>query len=453
MAVTTPTASLAEFCATLRLEDIPDKTRERVKDILLDALASAYAGHDSNEADKLLAFVRSVAPTGTSTVIGGGALSLGAAALLNGYLITAVTVCDIHRPTHCHVTPEVVAPALAASEALASSGCELLVALALGLEVTTRVGLALKPELFRGRGWHAPGVTGPFGGAAAVGRLRGLDSSRLSNAFGLAGSQAAGSYAQLRTPGIKFQQGRGALSGLMSGWLAATGFAAAQEILIHPDGGLLNTHSDGGDPRAVTDQLGQRWELEEISLRAWPVAVQLQPLVTSLLDLVVTNNLQPEHITEVRVDVSDVAYQLHGAVDWSDRFRARLSVHYVTGAVICDRRCWLDQFSSARVADPDLGAFIRNHVSVTHDPSLPEGTVRVTITTRDGEVYQDRRVVAKGEPRDPLTREEIKEKFFAASRSRLDDAAAQAVVDLVSGLEGVSDVRVLTGHLRSDSWT
>src|SRR4029077_4677013 len=141
---------------------------------------------------QLGALSAALAQSRESTVIGGDRLSLAGATLLNGYLITAVTMCDAHRPTMTHVTPEVVPPALAIAERDALSGRDLLVALATGFETTTRIGIGLDYPEFRKRGWHGPGVIGPFGAAAAVGRLRSFDAETMARAFGLAGSQAAG---------------------------------------------------------------------------------------------------------------------------------------------------------------------------------------------------------------------------------------------------------------------
>ncbi|HZS93389.1 MAG TPA: MmgE/PrpD family protein [Chloroflexota bacterium] len=448
MTVEAPAADIARFCTELRFGEVPPRVRERTKDILLDSLASALAGHDASESKTFQGFAAKIAQGSGATVIGGENLSPAAATMVNGYLITAVTVCDIHRATHCHVTPEVVPPALAVAEQLDSEGAELLLALTLGLEVTTRIGLALKPDVFRGRGWHAPGVAGPFGAAVAAGRLLSLDPAEFRSAFGLAGSQAAGSYAQLRTPTIKFQQARGALSGLLAAWLASRGFTSAQEILLHPDGGLLRTHTDGGDPDAAVDGLGERWELENISLRAWPVAVQLQPLVTSLMELIERYSLQAEAVSSVSVDVSDIAYQLHGEVDWSDRFRARLSVAYVTGIVLTDHRCWLEQFTPERVQDVALGRFIRESITVRVDPGLPEGTVRVNLVMRDGSRYEDRRSVARGEPSAPLTRSDIREKFLAAASGILNASATRDVIEQVESLEDVPHVGELVRRLR-----
>jgi len=166
-----PTAVLAEFAASLTYEAVPERVREYCKDLLLDALACALAGHQGEETHQLAALAAGLAQSNESSVIGGDRSSLAGATLLNGYLITAVTMCDAHRSTLTHITPEVVPPALAIAERDGLSGRDLLVALAAGSEVTTRIGIGGGFPAFRARGWHGPGIFGPFGAAAAVGRL------------------------------------------------------------------------------------------------------------------------------------------------------------------------------------------------------------------------------------------------------------------------------------------
>src|SRR5436190_16161337 len=111
-----PTAVLAEFASALTYDAIPERVREYCKDLLLDALACAVAGHQGEETHQLAALSASLAQSHESTVIGGDRLSLAGATLLNGYLITAVTMCDAHRSTLTHITPEVVPPALGVAE-------------------------------------------------------------------------------------------------------------------------------------------------------------------------------------------------------------------------------------------------------------------------------------------------------------------------------------------------
>ena len=169
------TEVLARFAATVTYDEIPDRVRECCKNLLLDALACALAGHLGEETHQIAALAAGLAQSKESSIIGGDRLSLAGATLLNGYLVTAVTMCDVHRPTLTHITPEVIPPALAIAERDSLSGRDLLVALAVGCETTTRVGIGLDYPAFRGRGFHGPGVIGPFGAAAAVGRLLGFD--------------------------------------------------------------------------------------------------------------------------------------------------------------------------------------------------------------------------------------------------------------------------------------
>src|SRR5438477_9271830 len=137
----TPSAELARFIAQLEYDQLPAAVRERVKDIILDTLASAIAGRQGDESKQIRALASALGNSREATVIGGEQLSLAGATLLNGYLITAVTVCDVHRPTLCHTTPQVLPPALAIAQRKGANGRSLIVAVAAGLETTVRGGL------------------------------------------------------------------------------------------------------------------------------------------------------------------------------------------------------------------------------------------------------------------------------------------------------------------------
>ena len=445
----TPTAELARFVAGLQYETLPERVRERVKDIVLDTLASAIAGRHGDESRQIRALAAALGASHEATVIGGEPLSLAGATLLNGYLITAVTVCDVHRPTLCHTTPQVVPPALAIAERNGASGRALIAAVAAGLETTVRVGLGTRYPSFRAKGWHSPGVIGPFGGAAAAGKLLGLDAERQRNAFGLAGSQSAGTFAHWGTPTIKFHQSRGALSGLLAALLAETGFLSSTEVLNHKDGGLFNAYSDGGNPEAVTAGLGERWELESIALRLWPAASSIQTVITGLFHLIQRYDLTPQRIASVRVGLSKTVYDMHGSLPWNDKFKALLSTPYLTAVVLHDRRCWLDQFEPRRYQDPVVGAFARDKVKVEIDPRVDGTGAAVEIRTTDGAVHSDRRAAPKGDPSDPLTRGEIEEKLRTAAAGFLPDTSTRRIITLVADLERVADVRELAAALRA----
>src|ERR671919_115662 len=165
------TTTLSRFAAEITYEDIPEHEREYAKDLLLDAFACALAGYDGEDTSKVTRFAEQLADSQERSIIGGGKLSLTGATLLNGFLITAVSMCDVYRPTATHLQPVVVPPALGVAERDDATGRDLLVALVSGFETAARIAAGVDYPAFRKRGWHGPGTIGPFGAAAAVARL------------------------------------------------------------------------------------------------------------------------------------------------------------------------------------------------------------------------------------------------------------------------------------------
>jgi 2-methylcitrate dehydratase PrpD len=443
------TAALAKFAALLTYEAIPEQVRERCKDLLMDALACAVAGHAGEETHQLAALSSALAQSRESSVIGGDRLSLAGATMLNGYLITAVTMCDAHRPTMTHVTPEVVPPALAIAERDALSGRELLVALAAGFEVTTRIGIGVDFAEFRARGWHGPGIFGPFGAAAAVGRLLRFDTDAMSRAFGLAGSQAAGTFAAWGTPTVKFHQCRGALSGLMAALLANEKFVATREFLTARDGGLYNSYVSGGRPQAVIADLGRRWELEQIALRLWPAASSIQGMMTAMFDIVQKHEVDPAQVKTLRIALSQPVFDLHGNfAKYKAKFEALLSAHYVAAAILHDRELTLAQFEPKRYDDPKLRR-LAERVEVRAEPGLRGVAALVDVETIGGESFSARCEAPLGAPENRLSRMQIEAKFRAYAPGRLSQPHIEDAISAVARLEHLASVRPLMEMLRA----
>lgn len=444
------TQTLAQFASAVRYEDLPAKASEHCKHLLLDALACALAGDKGEETPQMSAVASAIAQSSEASVIGGDRLSLVGATLLNGYLITAVTMCDAHRPTMAHVTPEVVPPALAVAERDNASGRDLLVALAVGSEVLTRIGLGLDYAAYRKRGWHAPGVLGPFGGAAAVGRLRGFDGETMARAFGLAGSQAAGTYAAWATPTVKFHQCRGAVSGLLAALLAEQKFVATREFLTAKDGGLFNTYVDGGKPELTIKDLGQHWELEQIALRQWPSASLQQGLNTALFDLLDKNEIDPAGVRKLRVAMAPAAYDYHGKLPaYKGKFEALISAHYTAAVILHDRALTLAQFEPARYDDPKIRKFAEQQVEFRPDPSLSGVQTIVEIELNDGKKLTERCDHPRGSFENPLSRAQIEEKFRTYAKPRLPVARVEEILDAVNRLEDFPSARKLMELLRA----
>lgn len=396
---------VAEWAASFRHEDGP---RETVELLYLDALASGAAGLTQE-------LVREVRPVAGAFAGEDGAAG---ATFLAAYAITSATLCDVYRPAMCHVTPVVVPPLLALSS---DRDDDFFAALAVGLELTTRLCVSLNYPALRARGWHTPGVAGTIGAAAAAARLLRLDADELRNAMAFAALQAAGTWAALGTEAVKFNQARGAVSGLLAALTARAGLQASEAWLTAPDGGLASTYTEDADPTALTDGLGERWELERISLRRWPAASSVQ----SLID--VCRGLQD--VDTVRIELAPAAYQVSGDRPWRTPLEAMQSARWVAACVLSDGEWWLEH-SGARLGDSVLDARARR-IDVVSNAALPTAGVRVEGTHSDSTTFAVERDVAPGDPERPLTRDQVEEKLHRAAASaglRVGDIA-EALVD------------------------
>lgn len=434
-----PDEELARFVAALRMEDQPEATVAATRALLLDAVASAIAGRATHEARDAERIARRLFGPGDAVVIGGGSMSPAGAAFHNGFQVTAATVCDVHRPTLTHVTPEVVPAVLAAvgrGTAPSPTGSDVLAGILAGCEVAVRVAEALDGEEHRRRGWHNPGIAGAVGAAVGVARALRLDPTGVRHAMGHAGSQAAGTFAALGTPGVKVHQARGALSGLLAGSLAAAGVPAALDALTATPGGLLPAYVDGGTPGHLVDRLGDRWALADIALRRWPAASSLQSVIAAAVD--VRSRLPGagslDDVREVRVDLPPRAFALNAAHGWQTQLEALQSARWMVAVTFADGECWVDQTAPMRLVDDRVGRFASRCVQVHEDDGLPLAAARVTATTTDGTRLESRVDVPPGDPTRPLTDAELVAKLRRACRGLDDHPDPDAILDALDAL-------------------
>src|SRR5919197_3737068 len=186
------TAELARYAATCRYEDFPPDVIERAKQCITDTVAVVMFGYDLPWSRMIVAFAEKNGAGGQSRILGRGAgrVHAPAAALANGALAHAFEMDNLTWPsTGVHPGATLLASALALAQERGIGGRDLIAAFVAGAEVMIRIGRATKHSN-EGRGFHAPGTTGPFGAAIACGRLMNLDGERMRNALGIAGSLA-----------------------------------------------------------------------------------------------------------------------------------------------------------------------------------------------------------------------------------------------------------------------
>ncbi len=268
-------------------------------------------------------------------------------------------------------------------------------------------------------------------------------------AFGLAGSQAAGTFAAWGTPTVKFHQCRGALSGLLAALLAQQNFAATREFLTAKDGGLYNAYVNGGKPELATADLGKRFELEAIALRLWPSASLIQGLNTALFDIVEKHKIDAARVRQVHIALSQSTFDMHGGFDrYKAKFEALLSAHYTAAVILHDRALTLAQFEPDRYDDPRLRSFAADKVEVHADPAVTGSQAKVDVVMDDGATRSARCEYPLGSAENPLSRAQIEQKFRLYADGVLPDANIAAALDAVDRLEQYGSVRKLMDLLR-----
>ena len=417
---------------------LPTAVRTRVEDIFLDALASAFAGRTQELVRRADGPARAFAGDGSATVIGDAPGSPATATFLNAYAITSATICDVYRPGLCHVTPVALPPLLALAESRDSTWSELVTALAVGIEVTVRLASGLDYELHAQPGLALPGGRRPGRRRRRrAARLLGLDGAGVTSALAHGAAQAAGTFAALGTEAVKFNQARGAVSGLLAALMGESGLRAAPRWLTHTDGGMAHTYSHGRGSERVVADLGSRWELLEISLRRWPAASSVQSLIEACLEL-----------------------RREGALSLGDDFarpgRAR------PGCVRGERSARLGRFARSSAVGP-LGrrprargrrlvarvelsrpprrseacrALRRSGSTVISTPELGQAGVRVRVERTDGGILSASRDDAPGDPARPLGRGQIEEKLRRAAEACGLSAAGEALIEFVRAADG-----------------
>jgi 2-methylcitrate dehydratase PrpD len=357
-AVPATTRELATWVAQLDHAQIPARTCEVVRGLLLDTVGCGVYGYATPWARTLLEWARAGGSKAEATVWGDPRPSLRAsdAALVNGTSSHAFELDDYHN-AKLHPGAVVIPAALAMAEKLDSSGEQLVTAIAAGYEVMIRSSLALDPSAARLRGWHLTGVCGPFGAAAACAVLMGLGAERTAWALGLAGTQGAGLWAFNAdgTMSKRLHAGKAAHSGVLAAELASLGFTGPTQIYEYADGGVLKAFSDNGDPAPLTADLGRIFHLDTTSIKPYSCCGSTHSYVDAALQLRSKLGTPWDAKRKVRAGVANVV-NVQCGFDYrpSSALNAQMSLRYVVAAALAEGQALPPQFSDEKIADPRL---------------------------------------------------------------------------------------------------
>src|ERR1700759_889762 len=449
------TETLAGYVADLKFTDIPPEVLERAKVLTLDFLGSTIRARSEAESTpsmlKMLAALKLDA-SGEATVFGDSKTWTPAvAALLNGALGHSLDFDDTHADSSLHPSAPVVPAAFAVGELVGASGRDVLTAIVAGYEVCCRLGNALDPTSHYARGFHPTATAGTYGAAAAAGKLFGLTKDQIVAAFGVAGSQAAGSL-QFLVNGAwnkRYQVGASAMNGVIAATLARNDFVGATES-VEGKHGLLVGYSDNAHPGKAVAGLGEIYETMKIGIKPYPSCRYTHAALDALIAMRREHNLTPDQIKRVEIGLhrngitltGDAATKRHPTSIVGGQFSM-----FFTGAVALDHgRFGWDDYE--RLGDAAVDALADKFFFLMigrpqRAPPLPFAAL-FSITTDDG-VHERLYADPSGEPSSFPDAQAMQQKFLTLARPVLN-ARAEKFADAIMTLERFDRVAAAT-HL------
>jgi 2-methylcitrate dehydratase PrpD len=447
------TATLASYVADLKYDDIPPEVLDRAKALTLDFLGSAIrARRDAESTPSLLKMLEALAldGTGNSTVFGDTKTWTPAvAALLNGAFGHSLDFDDTHADSSLHASAPVVPAAFAVGEMVGASGRDVLTAIVAGYEVCCRLGNALDPTSHYARGFHPTATAGTYGAAAAAAKLFGLSEQQIISAFGVSGSQAAGSL-QFLVNGAwnkRYQVGAAAMNGVIAATLARNDFVGATES-IEGKHGLLVGYSDNAHPDKAVSGLGTSYETMKIGVKPYPSCRYTHAALDAIIAMRREHNLTPDQIKRVEVGLHRNGIRLTGDAETKRHPRSIVGGQfsmYFTGAVALDQgRFGWDDYD--RLGEASIDA-LADKFEVVQDDRLEIGRshpfgARVSITTGDG-VHERLFADPSGEPDSFPDAATMQQKFLTLARPVLSGRAEQ-FADAILSLERFERVEKAT---------
>lgn len=407
--------ALARFLAASRPQDMSPALLHEAKRSLVNVVGTALGG-SADEATGIVA--RTLAPFSApaeATLIGRRErMSCLDAAFLNALAGNVFDFDDTHPGTIIHPSAPVGPPLFALAQRLPVSGLDLLHAFILGVEVECRLGNAVSPQHYK-KGWHITASCGVFGAAAAVGRVLGLDETRLLWALGNASAQASGLVETLGTMAKSTGVGQSARGGLLAALLAQNGMAGPERPIEGPRGFLM-VLGDGASPEGLTDGLGESWEISRNTYKPYPCGVVLNPVVDAMLALREQAAVPAGRIAAIRLFGHPLLDERADRPNVTTGREAQVSAQHAVAVAWLDGRAGVAEFSDARVAAADVLA-LRAKVTVAQEAGHTVDGCRVEITLTDGAVLDHVVADARGSTGRPLSDDEIGAKFRSLAAS------------------------------------
>lgn len=455
------TAYVAHFIISGAGARVPDDVVALGKKSILDGLGLGLSGSVAQSGRIVNDYVAALGCIGPATVIGAGLKTAPRfAAFANGVAIHADDYDDTQLAVArdrvygllTHPTAPCLPAVLAIAERDGRSGADMMEAYHVGLEVECKISEAIDPRHYQ-EGFHSTATCGPFAAAAGVAVLCGFDEATTRRALSVAGSQSAGLRENFGTMTKPFHAGKAAENGLVAADFAERGWTATDIILEAPRG-FFRAAGGGFDEAAIRDRLGKPWTFADpgVSIKPHPSGSLTHPGMTRMRELIAEHGIEAGDVASVKVGTNRNMPNALIHHRPADELQAKFSMEFCMAVLLLGRAGGLADFTDEVVNRSDVKAMIEKVDFGVHPKAEAAGydkmTTIIEITLKDGRTIEGEADFGKGSPANPMSFDEVADKFHGcADYAGLASSKADRVVEIVRGLEDVSDVRELTALL------
>lgn len=442
------TVDLADYICSVSYDDFSREVIDKSKEAFLDWIGVTIAGAGEEVGEKIVAYVNGQAGNGDASIVGtSGRATLSDAALAMGTLSHALDFDDVYWPMIGHPSVTILPVVFVFGEAHGISGKKAIEAFVTGFEVEAVIGEATS-EYHYHKGWHATSTIGPFGAAAAAGKILGLDTKQVRAAMGMAASHASGLRQNFGTMTKPLHAGNAARAGVVSALLAKVGFTSDIDIL-EAELGFANVFCGKGNHGVDRIRLGNKpvksWALATPgrAVKKYPSCGATATAIDCVLQIVRDQKISPSEIERVDCLVNPKLKKILIKDAPKTGLEGKFSMPYCLSVAILDGDVGLNHFTDENVMRSDVQELLPKINLVDKDMDKLYEVAVIMKTKTD--VFGERAAFAKGSPENPMSAYELESKFRMCVEKYVDDGKSQSIVDMVRTLDDVKDMNALIG--------
>ncbi len=424
------------------------------KNCFLDTTGVSLAGLEEPASRIIVDYTREYGGKSEAGIVGHD-LKAGAAeaALANGIIAHALDFDDNIWAYIGHPSAVILPAVLAVGEKVKASGKDCILAYTVGLETACRIGSLVTPSLSE-IGWHTTPTCGVFGAAAAAGKLLGLSHEQMVVALSMAASESAGVKVNFGTMTKPFHAGKAAHDGVLAALLAKQGFTAAADGLEHYYG-FLKVFGHRPENRKIRMNWGNPFSIIDpgIVIKKFPSCTGTHPCADACISLAEDYDIRPGDIKEYSCGVTpevprEVFYEIP-----KNGLEGKFSMHFCSALALTYRDLRLAYFSEEYINKPEIRDLMQKcKYYVAPELTKPKGIYspagKVEIRLNNGKVYERRVDLAKGNPGNDLTPEELSNKFRDCAGKRLPAAKVNELIDTIARLDEIGNIGTLVEMVR-----